>query len=130
MIENLLTYIGKKERFLTYNLWKEEALKRYESIELIKFRCPKCGYVASAKDYTEQGLNPSAAGFVCLGFYTGEDKRFVGGPCRYSPIENLNENPILIKIENQCFVRIFDFADNPIESAEKCLATLQVRNTE
>ena len=73
----------------TYEEWLREGEKRFGKDHANwKFKCPSCGYVASAADYKEAGAPQGAVGFSCIGRWSGHmDKdmfRKDGGPCNYA----------------------------------------------
>lgn len=76
-----------------------------------KFKCPCCGYVASAQDYKNAGAPISAVAFSCIGRWASiskeafddKDKRNI--PCNYASTGLININPVEVD-----GLRVFDFA--------------------
>ncbi|MBE7053379.1 MAG: hypothetical protein E7391_03790 [Ruminococcaceae bacterium] len=57
----------------TSEQWKEEGKRRFgDNFENWKFVCPKCGNVASGKEFKEAGAEPNAMYCECIGRYTND----------------------------------------------------------
>lgn len=88
-----------------------------------KFKCPGCGYVASAYDYKAAGAPESAVAFNCVGRYGGTGRRTAfgknctgPGPCDYTGGGFFPLNPVLIDGQ----YGYFEFAEEvPREAAQE-----------
>ncbi|WP_373529028.1 VVA0879 family protein [Nostoc sp.] len=75
-----------------------------------KFKCPCCGYIATAGDYKKAGAPSSAAGFSCVGrwipvckeAFDDKDKRKI--PCNYAGGGLIQINPVDVD-----GIKVFEF---------------------
>lgn len=91
----------------TLKEWYEEAEKLYgKSQENWKFKCPRCGHVASIKDFIEAGSDIDSAAQNCI----GRIKKGVGCDwAAYGLFGTLDKGRIVIT-EDGTRVNVFDFA--------------------
>jgi len=79
-----------------------------------KFKCPSCGYVATAKDWQAASAPEGAVAFSCVGRYT-ESRQEIGskegGPCNYTGGGLFKLNPIEVVFDDGSEGSFFDFAD-------------------
>ena len=98
--------------------WQEEARKRYDVFEAVKFRCPMCGYAATVADYKAAKAADGMIGFSCIGRLIGAKRNAFGGkgegPCDYAGGGLFKVNPIHLTEDGQPYTEIFDFADDPL----------------
>lgn len=98
---------------MTKKEWLAKGLSLYGENGLHwRFKCPACGFIASAQDYKDAGAPSHALPFHCIGrwktvrkeAFDDKDKRNI--PCNYSSGGLLNINPVDVD-----GVKVFDFAD-------------------
>jgi len=80
-----------------------------------KFKCPSCGYVASAQEWKDAGDDGSQTAFSCIGRLLGSEKTIgdkTGGPCNYAGGGLFRLNPVEITNDDGQTSWFFDFADN------------------
>jgi hypothetical protein len=99
---------------MTYEEWRAEAVKRFGPDPMNwKFKCPSCGYVASAADWKNAGDEKGTMiAFSCLGRLTGSKKEIfdkTGGPCNYAGGGLFGLNPVEVEQDGRTH-RLFDFA--------------------
>ncbi len=117
--------------------WKAEARRRYgDHAGDWKFRCPVCGYVATASEWTQRGAQSSVA-FSCVGRWLrkGEvardvyDGRSTVQPCNYAGGGLFKLNPVHVIMRGESaeaggrtrdphVLQVFDFADDPLVPKE------------
>lgn len=83
-----------------------------------RFKCPSCGFVASAEDYKAAGAPHQAVGFSCVGRWIpigvipefASEKQNSDGPCDYAGNGLFTMNPVLVQKDDGEIVPMFEFA--------------------
>lgn len=96
---------------MTTEDFTKEATKRFGTDPMNwKFKCPSCGYIASAQDYKDAGAHSGHVGFSCIGRYLPGDcqEAFTGGPgpCNYAGGGLIGINPV--EIDGHYFFALAD----------------------
>lgn len=83
-----------------------------------KFKCPLCGYIATAQDYKDAGAPQGAIGFSCIGRWLPNPKKAIftkdlmgNGPCDYAGGGLFCFNPLHVHESNGKVHEMFDFAE-------------------
>lgn len=108
---------------MTYEEWETEGEKRFgKDRKMWKFKCPVCGYVASAQDYLDVGAEDGIA-FSCIGRWmdkkrdmmTVSKKSKSKSPCNYAGGGLFRLNPLKVIDKNDDGTEeihdLFAFAD-------------------
>lgn len=65
----------------TADEWRAEARRRFgERLQDYRFKCPRCGNVATGEDFKKAGANPNAMYTECIGRYNGKLSAVIGLP--------------------------------------------------
>lgn len=105
---------------LTYEQWKSEAKRRYESRNDIAFVCPVCKHRQTVGEFVAAGdVNTRMAGFSCIGrllprHQTSDAFSGKPGPCSYAGGGLVQLNPIVVAMDDGTEFHAFDFADDPL----------------
>lgn len=85
-----------------------------------RFVCPACGHVASAADWFNAGARSGAAGFSCVGRWTGATASFDDKtrPCTYAGGGLFRLNPVHVTRADGNVVQMFAFADDAAEARD------------
>ncbi len=103
-----------EDRAMTYEEWEAEGIRLFGSDKMKwRFKCPSCGYVASAQDWIDAGDEKhTMIAFSCIGRLTGSTKKMfdkTGGPCNYAGGGLFGLNPVKIVLKGEIH-SFFEFA--------------------
>ena len=67
---NVKRTLAEGAKTMTHAEWLNEGKRRFgEYVENYKFKCPKCGNVASGQEFKDAGCEPGAMAQECIGRY-------------------------------------------------------------
>lgn len=87
-----------------YEEWIEEGKNKFGEIENWRFKCPKCGNVATVKSFLNLGKDADAATQNCIGRFTKEGCDWAA----YGLFGTLNKGRRIL-MENGIKVNVFEF---------------------
>lgn len=114
---------------MTHQEWLAEAERRFGPDPMKwKFVCPVCKHVQSVQDYKDAGAPSTAAGFSCVGRWSGAKRDALGlnpdavkrgelppaegpGPCNYAGGGLFQLNPVEVVLDDGIVTRAFAFAE-------------------
>ena len=96
-----------KMKELDYNKWLEKGNKKFGRIENWKFKCPKCGNIATVAEFEELGKSANTATQNCIGRFTKEKG------CDWTAYGLLGtlDKGISVKNVDGSTIQVFDFGD-------------------
>lgn len=107
--------VAKSRTQMTEAEWRAEGARRFGDDQMHwRFKCPACGYVASAADYKAAGLSSRAVAFNCVGRARADARSAFAkgaGPCDYTSGGLFNINRLVVVTETGVEISMFEFAE-------------------
>lgn len=95
--------------------WIKEGLNKFGEIENWRFKCPKCGNIATVKDFMSIGKDSNTAAQNCIG-------RFIDGKgcnwAAYGLLGTLDKGRIIL-MEDGNKINVFEFDEVDIYGNER-----------
>lgn len=83
---------------MTLAEWKREGTRLFgPNMGAWRWKCPACGHVAKAQDWTDAGAPEGAIAFSCIGRWIEGSREAFGegeGPCNYAGGGLIGMNPV------------------------------------
>jgi hypothetical protein len=107
---------------MTIEEWRAEGERRFGPDQTKwRFKCPSCGYIATAENWKRAGAPETAVAFSCVGRWIPTSKGQLwdknGGPCNYAGGGLFRLNPLTVIDAEGREHSIFEFGAPTVDAS-------------